>query len=330
MVIRHDVVDSEYVVADAEYPALVDLFDPGDCIGTLIHESFLLTVAHCAEDLVAGESLEVNGASHVIADVVLHPNWQDFEYDIALVRFETPVTTAKPLPIYRGSDELGSVITLVGRGVTASGLQGEDGAVSDGKLRRATNVVSAVNDHFLQITFERDGEQGLTDLEGVGAAGDSGCPGFVEVDKKRYIAGLNSYGDAPNGIGIAQYGSWDYQTRVSSYLDWLDSVVDTTPDQPDAEPDSDDPPDGDPDPDPPDGDPGDPDAGDTGSDDPGSGELDPDDGRTDGGGCSAAGPPPKGRFALGLLLAVVGARRTRREHRRQGTKRTRCASPSPA
>ena len=69
---RHDLSDSNYVVSDADYPALVNLFEPSDCIGTLVHESYLLTVAHCAADLRNGQSLKVNGVSHAIAEVIMH------------------------------------------------------------------------------------------------------------------------------------------------------------------------------------------------------------------------------------------------------------------
>ena len=226
IIVRHDVADAEYVVADADYPALTDLISRGDCIGTLIHESFVLSVAHCAVDLSPGDSLEIGGAAHVVADVYLHPQWENRDkYDIALVRLEEPVTGVDPIPIYRGSDELGAVVTLVGRGVTATGVDGEAGGHTDGKLRRATNVVSAVNDQFLEVVFERPGEDGVTDLEGVGAAGDSGGPAFLDVDGTRYVAGLNSWGDGDRGTGIGQYGALDYQTRVSRFAGWLDAVI---------------------------------------------------------------------------------------------------------
>ncbi|MGH3455388.1 MAG: S1 family peptidase [Nocardioidaceae bacterium] len=241
IIVRHDVPDAEYVVADADYPALVDLISRGDCIGTLIHESFVLSVAHCAVDLSMGDSLEVGGDAHVVAGVYLHPEWTDRDkYDIALVRLEQPVTDVDPIPIYRGSDELGAMITLVGRGVTATGMDGEAGGHTDGKLRRATNVVSAANDQFLQIVFERPGQNGVTDLEGVGAAGDSGCPAFLDVDGTPYVAGLNSWGDGQPGIGIGQYGALDYQTRVSRFADWLDDVIESRAEStPDSDPHTD-------------------------------------------------------------------------------------------
>ena len=217
IIIRHDLADSDYIVADSDYPALVTLFEPDDCTGTLVHESYLLTVAHCAADLEEGQSLVVNGVRHAVAEVIRHPRWRSNRdnFDIALVRFQRPVRGVTPLPIYRGTEELGAVVTLVGRGVHATGLEGERRAESDGNLRRATNVVTSVNNHFIEIFFERPGQDGITDLEGIGVSGDSGCPVFIDVDGVPHIAGLNSYGEAGNGIRIGQYGSWDYQARVS-------------------------------------------------------------------------------------------------------------------
>jgi len=227
IIIRDDRNDADYVVDDADYPALVDLIEKGDCIGTLVHESFLLTVAHCAADMNEGDPLIINKTPNSVSEIIPHPKWKKRrdEYDIALLRLKKPVKNVIPFPIYRGSDEKGTPITLVGRGVTATGLRGERGAKNDGKLRKCTNIVTKVDDHFIEILFERPEEKGITKLEGVGAAGDSGCPAFMHIHGVRYIAGLNSWGDGPKGIKVGQYGAYDYQTRVSRYLEWLDSVV---------------------------------------------------------------------------------------------------------
>ena len=228
IIIRDDRPDSDYVVADSDYPAFVDLIERGDCAATLVHESYLLTVAHCAAEVKAGKVLEISGVAHTVEEVILHPRWnrRRDEYDIALVRLTEPVRGVAPLPIYRGQEETGLLLTLVGRGDSGTGVRGERGASNDGKLRRCTNIVSQVDDHFLEITFERPGEEGVTELEGVGAAGDSGGPAFIEMDGVFYIAGLNSWGDGPRGVRVGQYGAYDYQTRVSQYLEWLDGVVD--------------------------------------------------------------------------------------------------------
>jgi len=90
-------------------------------------------------------------------------------------------------------------------------------------------VVTVANNHWLKVEFESPDEDGVTALEGVGAAGDSGGPAFIEVDGEMLIAGLNSWGDPPPGGGnndIGKYGGIDASTRVSSYLKWIDSVLD--------------------------------------------------------------------------------------------------------
>lgn len=227
IIIRDDVPDADYVVDDAEYPALVTLFPPDDCAATLFDEQHLLTVAHCAVDLSAGESLDVDGTPYVIAEITMHPEWDDGDfYDIAVVRLEASVAGVTPIPIYRGANELDAEVTLLGRGTTATGLVGEEGGSSDGMLRRATNIVSQADELLLEVVFEAPGEVGITALEGVGASGDSGGPVLLVEDGTTFIAGLNAFGDAPGGIGIGQYGGLDYQTRVSAYADWIDGVVD--------------------------------------------------------------------------------------------------------
>ena len=226
---RDDVPDADYVVQDADYPEVVDLFEPGDCTGTLIHQSFLLTVAHCAEDLDAGAVLVVDGIDHEVAEVTLHPQWDGWLYDIALIRFDVPVRGLTPVPLYRGGDEVGQMLTLVGRGVHATGLEGERGGTIDGQLRRATNVVSAVCGQWLEVFFEPPNDPNATDLEGVGAEGDSGGPAFIENEDGRFLAGLNSWGDADRGSDIGKYGSWDNSTRVSVFARWIDGELGTVP-----------------------------------------------------------------------------------------------------
>ena len=224
IITRHDVADAEYVVADADYPALVDLFEPGDCLGSVVAPDALLTVAHCAVDLALGDPLVVAGELRHVVEVVLHPDWTDRDVDdIAIVRLDAPVTVA-PLALYRGASEVGQPVTLLGRGVTATGLDGEPGADSDGQLRRATNVVSDATQELLEIRFAAPEDDDVTDFEGVGAAGDSGGPLFIRVAGATQIAGLNAFGEG-NGVAIGQYGSSDYQTRVGSYLPWIEGLV---------------------------------------------------------------------------------------------------------
>lgn len=243
VITRHDVPDASYVVPDADYPALVDLFEPDDCMGTLVEGSHLLTVAHCATDLQVGHALDVAGAPHTVAEVFLHPQWNDGDhYDIAVVRLSTPVTHVEPLPIYTGNGELGQTVWLVGRGTSGTALQGESGGSNDAQLRRATNTVSFVNDFLIELRMDSPTDADVTALEGVGAGGDSGCPVFMDVNGVPHIVGLNAFGDTDGGGDIGSYGAWDYQTRVTLYETWLEGIIGPIP-VPSVDPDTDDEPD---------------------------------------------------------------------------------------
>lgn len=225
IITRHDVDDAEYVVDAADYPELVDLLEPGDCLATLVHPSYLLTVAHCATDLETGASLTVGDETRTVTTIKLHPRWNDGDaFDIALIQLDTPVLSVEPVPLYRDEDELGSEIELLGRGLHGTGEQGESGASDDAQLRRATNTVDSVDDHFLRLTFDPPTREASTMLEGVGAGGDSGGPVFLRREGITYLAGLNSWGDSCD-VDVAKYKANDYQIRVSQFVAWIDAGI---------------------------------------------------------------------------------------------------------
>ena len=226
IITRHDIPDSRFIVSNSDFPALVPLFGPNDCIATLVQANFLITVAHCAEELVVGSNLFVSNQKLQIEEVILHPDWNDKlnVHDIALIKLKKNVVGVTPLPLYQKRDEVGQIITLVGRGVSGTGLVGENGAIEDSRLRRVTNRITGADSMYFEIVFDPPGSAETTPLEGVGASGDSGGPSFLRKNGKDYIVGLNSWGSGENtGVGIGEYTAKDYQTRVSSYIPWLKS-----------------------------------------------------------------------------------------------------------
>ncbi|MBV1862714.1 MAG: trypsin-like serine protease [Nannocystaceae bacterium] len=225
IITRHDVDDADYIVDGAAYPELVNLFEPGDCLATLVHPSYLLTVAHCAADLEPGASLSIGSETRAVTTITLHPRWNDADaFDIALIRLDTPVLSVQPIPLNRAEDELGSEIELLGRGLHGTGEEGESGATDDAQLRRATNTVDSVDDHFLRVTFDPPTRETSTVLEGVGAGGDSGGPVFLRREGITYLAGLNAWGDSCD-VDVARYTANDYQLRVSQYVAWIDAGI---------------------------------------------------------------------------------------------------------
>lgn len=65
--------------------------------------------------------------------------------DIALIKLKAPVTDVKPTSLYRGSDEIGRTVQLIGKGATGNGSEGvEPHGPHRTTLRRAFNVISSV------------------------------------------------------------------------------------------------------------------------------------------------------------------------------------------
>ena len=222
---RHDLLDDQYIVNALDYPAVVDLLAVGDCIGTLIHPSFLLTAAHCAEHLKDNATLEINGSSYGVADYYLHEDYADDENDIAMVELEKSVDDVDPIPWYTGSDEEGKEVLFVGRGDTGTGLEGQSGATADGKTRKASNTVASIEEGNLMFIFHHPDDDGVTSLEGISGDGDSGGPAFIQSEGVLQIAGISSYQDE-NGNELGQYGVHEYYARVSDYDDWIQDVID--------------------------------------------------------------------------------------------------------
>jgi hypothetical protein len=221
---RHDVEDSEYVVEASDYPAIVDLLGPGDCIATLIASQWLITAAHCAEHLPSNATLTIGGASYSVSATEAHMGWNDDTDDIALVQLSEAVPDVQPIPIYRDSDEVGQLIWFVGRGDTNTGLEGQSGAKVDGKTRKASNRIVDADGWWLMFVFNSPDDAEVTDLEGISGDGDSGGPALLERDDGVWVVGLSSFQDE-GSHALGTYGVEEFYTRVSKYAGWVDAYV---------------------------------------------------------------------------------------------------------
>ncbi len=222
---RHDVPDEQYVVAAEDYPQIVDLLAPGDCLGTLIAPSWIITAAHCAAHLpTSGHALSIAGADHEIEGVMCHPSYDGDEHDVALVKLLEPVEDLMPLPVYRGDDEAGQGVLFVGRGDNGTGRGGQRNASNDGLTRAATNTVHRTDGAWLEFIFHEPGDGGITQREGISGDGDSGGPALIETGAGLAVAGVSSWQDArPRKVG--KYGVHDFYTRLSRELAFIDAVT---------------------------------------------------------------------------------------------------------
>lgn len=231
IVIRHDVDDARYLALGRELEqALVQMNleasgDPPDGEGTLIAPEWVLTAAHVGEEVEPGHRLTVSGTEYEAEGVFLHPDWDGgASDDLALIRLARPVAGVEPVPVYPHGDEVGRLVTVVGRGDFGTGESGPVG--NDGRVRGATNEVDSADEKLLGWRFHAPAEGAVTELEGISGPGDSGGPAFVEVDGRRWLVGVSSaQSTRATGGREGVYGVTEYYARVSSYLRWIEGVI---------------------------------------------------------------------------------------------------------
>lgn len=258
MIIRHDIDSGLYLINSAKFPAVFavdsyqeeiqiaydkidELLKPSllpitpkfrtryDGMGMLIHPRWVLSAAHVAVELSTEKTIEIVDDTYTIENILLHPNFRNYsatemaENDIALIQLNRSVDSVVPLPLYTQKDEVGQVVTFVGRGDYGNGLIGPDQV--DGKMRMATNRIETADDQWL--IFEFDAPPNGTELEGISGPGDSGGPALIKTEEGWAIAGISSGQDHDSlqKVGEGRYGAREYYTRVSFQLDWIVSVI---------------------------------------------------------------------------------------------------------
>lgn len=234
-VVRHDIPEAAFLARESDYPAVFALrrneLGHRRCIATLIDPQWAVTAAHCiGADIPAatsagapGHKVEIAGREAVIAQVISHPRAAGSRADVALLRLRTPVTDVKPIPIYRGSDEVDRVVALPGWGSTGDGVKGE--IKEDGLFRVVENRVDRVENNRLYWAFDdpRTSSRALT-LEGVSGGGDSGGPALMRAEEAWSIIGVGS-GQRDRGKRPGQYGVEEVFVRVSDFAAWIDSHI---------------------------------------------------------------------------------------------------------
>ena len=242
IVIRHDIPDSQYEIPERDFPALALL--PGEGHGVLIAKQWVVTAAHAAVWRPIHQ-VTVNGVSRAVLKVVVHPRYKAapeelksgdaaqlmkfmaHSDDIALIELEHPVNGVTPIPIYRGTDEIGQMVQIIGRGATGNGIVGQyPHSPHRGELRRAYNRVISADDRWLGIRFESPPD--AVPLEGIPAEGDSGAPVLINVGGNWQVAGVVSRKFATGQLSefrCCRYGQVTYQVRISRYASWIDSTI---------------------------------------------------------------------------------------------------------
>ncbi len=262
--IRDDVADSNYIALGAQstYQAAGEF--TGGFGGTLIADpsglnEYVITATHLvvADLIVPGSTtFTIGGNTYNIASVTSAPNYNstDQENDLSIVRLSSPVTGVTPVAYYTGNLELNQTITMIGYGLTGTGLTGATGGA--GTRRGANNVIDVLDASTISSSlpstsylFDFDNPSGTSNslsslntggvahssptalpLEGALASGDSGGGQFATIGGTLYLVGVNSYIAAPSGNPDAtnpngSYGDIDGATRVSDFSSFIAQTV---------------------------------------------------------------------------------------------------------
>lgn len=232
IIIRHDRDDAKYIALGAKYPAVGHLGESVEC--TLIAPRWAITAAHTVEGYFNPSSdpyVVFTGKRYVIEKMILHParinGTVDSSADMALLKLAQPVEGITPVLLYDKDDEVGKIITIVGRGETGTGLTGPVGEKSL-VPRGATNKIEAVFENSFILTF--DEPPGGTELEGLSGPGDSGCPALLEQDGKLYTLGVGSYnGGGEDDKTCCKYRTLDAFARISTRRKWITDTMAADP-----------------------------------------------------------------------------------------------------
>lgn len=210
--------------------------------GTLISDQWVLTAGHMVYDATS-LSFTVGGSTYTSSQWMAYSKYNGdllAGYDIGLAKLDSAVVGINPAERYTGSDELGMVGTMVGYGMTGTGLTG---AVDfDWQKRAGQNVLDVLYKkggkpkdapRILLSDFDNPNDAGDNaygsatplDLEYSPAPGDSGGGVFIEVGGLTLLAGVHSFGASYDGDTNSDYGDVMGNIRVSEFNAWIDDIL---------------------------------------------------------------------------------------------------------
>ena len=221
--------------------ALLNLSETNDydaqfCAGSIIADNWILTAAHCVENVDPSDIAILSGVDFLdntqftetdmtyVDEIVMNADYESvyFTNDIALIRLTEPLTlesdVRETIALPTASPSVGTYLQITGWGSIDSFGDAYPQQLQTSRQR----VVSTINctnafdgfDSATQICV------GVAPFDSIAAcSGDSGGPAAVISGGVATLAGLTSYGSAAGCIE----GYPDVFTKIYGFLSWIDA-----------------------------------------------------------------------------------------------------------